>query len=406
MSPRLASRFAWGSWFLLFALSGLYLGLVILNRDAPVREHFADRVFLAVAILAMATCAALVVKYQPRNAIGWLLLAAGFGLAAAVIGFEYAIRALVTHPDTMPGGVFAAWLYSWCWVPLLLVIAPGMVLFPDGRLPSQRWRPIVWLSLFLQVVLLLGAATNPRLTLDGSVDIANPLEIDWGPDTASPGFVAFSGAGLLVLLANATAPVLRFRRAGGVERQQLKWVMFAGLLFVVTLAIIWPLDSATGFFRDAVSLVYTVAILGIPVSITLAILRYGLYDIDRILNRTLVYGFLTAALAAVYFGLVVGLQALLRPVNGGSDLAIALTTLAVAALFLPARKAVQDAVDRRFNRRTYDSARTIAAFSVRLRQQIDLDTLHDELLSVVDETMQPSAVGLWLRAASSVTRRT
>ena len=397
MSPRLANRFAWASWLVLLGLSGVYMGLVILNRDVQTREVYADRIILTLVILAMATCAALVISHRPRNPIGWLLLVAAIALAVALTALEYAIRAVVAHPGTLPGGVVAAWLYSWCWVPLLLVIAPGMALFPDGKLPSPAWRPLVWASLALLALITVGAATEPTLTLDGSVEIDNPMGLEWGPRTDSSEFFALVVAGVLLLLANATAPVFRFGRAGQVERQQLKLVMFAGLVFVVTLAIILPLDSTSGPLRDAASLVYTLAILGIPASITVAILRYGLYDIDRIINRTLTYGALTGGLGAVYLGLVVGLQALLRLVSGGSDIAIVATTLVVAALFLPARRRLQSAVDRRFNRRAYDAARTIEAFNARLREQIDLDTLHYELLAVVDETMQPAGISLWLR---------
>jgi hypothetical protein len=233
--------------------------------------------------------------------------------------------------------------------------------------------------------------------LDGSLDVENPMGFSWEPRTESTAGRALLALGVLLLFVSAMAPVLRFRRAGHIERQQIKWVMFSGLLFVVALAIVLRLDSTSGFSRDASSLVYVLALLGIPVSITIAILRYGLYDIDRIISRTLTYGLLTAALATVYFGLVVGLQAVLRPVSGGSDFAMVATTLVVAAMFLPARRTLQRVVDRRFNRRAYDAQKSIDAFSARLREQIELDTLRYELLAVVNETMQPTRASLWLR---------
>ena len=397
MSRSVANRAAWGFWLLMLVLTSLYSALVILNRDAPTRETFLDRAALSVVILALATCAALVISQRPRNPIGWLLLVAAFSVAAGVIAFEYAVRAVLTHPDTLPLGEYAVWLSNWCWAPLLLMIAPGLTLFPDGKLPSVRWRPVVWATLALMTLLITGAASEPRLTLDGSVEINNPVAFEWGPEESSTEAQGLLAAGVLLLLANATAPIFRFRRAGHVERQQLKWVMFAGLVFVAALAIILPLDSTNGFWRDAFSSLYVLALLGIPVSITIAILRYGLYDIDRIISRTLTYGLLTAGLALTYLALVVGLQTLLRPVNGGSDLAIVVTTLIVAALFLPVRHRIQSIVDRRFNRRAYDTARTIDVFGARLREQIDLDTLHYELLAIVDETMQPANVSLWLR---------
>ncbi|MGH2584656.1 MAG: hypothetical protein ACRDJE_07050, partial [Dehalococcoidia bacterium] len=207
--------------------------------------------------------------------------------------------------------------------------------------------------------------------------------------------------GVLLLLAGLVAAVisvfLRYRRATGIERLQIRQLLFAGTFTVIFAAATVP------FYYESVlvQVAAATAFLALPIATGISILRYGLYDIDRIISRTLTYGLLTAGLALTYAGLVIGLQALLRPLNGGSDLAIVLTTLAVAALFLPTRRRVQNAVDRRFNRRAYDAACTIDAFSARLREQVDLDTLRYELLAVVDETMQPARASLWLRAGPS-----
>jgi len=392
------ASYVWGMWFLMLFLDGAYLALVIVNWHAPTRDTAIDRAAISIVILALSTCAALVISRRPRNPIGWLLIVATFAIVVTVLAFEYAVRAVLTDPGTLPAGSYAVWLYNWGWTPLLLMIAPGMPLFPDGRLPSPRWRPLVWATLALVLLLNLGAATEPTLTLDGSVSVENPLGVGWGPQPDSPPAKALLVIGVLFLLANATAPVVRYKHAGLIERQQLKWVMFAGLVFVVTLALVLPLDSTNGFARDVASLLYVLSLLGIPVSITIAILRYGLYDIDRIISRTLTYGLLTAGLGLTYLALVIGLQTLLRPLSGGSDFAIVVTTLVVAALFLPTRRRVQSAVDRRFNRRAYDAARTIEVFNARLRQQLDLDTLRTEVLGIVEETVAPQAAGLWLRS--------
>jgi hypothetical protein len=209
---------------------------------------------------------------------------------------------------------------------------------------------------------------------------------------------------LFSILVAGLSLALRFRRSRGDERQQIKWAVFAAALMPLVLSV-GAVVEAFGQPITAFEIVfYFLLLFGLPASIGAAILRYRLYDIDRIINRTLTYGVLTALLAGVYFGLVVALQALLRPLNGGSDLALVATTLAVAALFLPARRRVQAAVDRRFNRRVYDATQTIDAFSARLREQIDLDTLRYELLAVIDETMQPAGASLWLRDRAEAVR--
>jgi hypothetical protein len=202
---------------------------------------------------------------------------------------------------------------------------------------------------------------------------------------------------LLITFAAAASIIGRFRRARGDEREQFKWFASAAALLPLMLVLHMLADGLYPAAIDAVELAVEFVIAALPIAVGIAILKYRLYDIDRIINRTLVYGLLTALLALTYFGFVVGLQAVLQPVSGSSNLAIALTTLIVAALFLPARRRLQSAVDRRFNRRAYDAARTIDAFNARLRQEVDLDSLRYELLAVVDETMQPAGVALWLR---------
>ena len=388
-SPRVGA----GLCLLVLPLLAMSAVLVTINWDTPTRESLSARVGGPIVALAFAICAGLVTTRQPRNPFGWLLLAAAFALATYGVAYEYAVRAVIFKPGSLPGGELVAWLYGWVWVPLLTMIAPGLALFPDGKLPSRRWRPLVWLSIAVLAIFLVRAATHPGPLLDEAY-VQNPFAL--GSESGVLDTAAFMALFVLIF-ANAAAPIARFRHAGGVERQQLKWLVLSGMAFAVAFPALVFGDSAGQAVRYSTDAAFFLALLSLPLSITLAILRYGLYDIDRIINRTLSYGLLTAGLGGTYFALVVALQTLLRPVSGGSDLAIIVTTLVIAALILPARRRLQSAVDRRFSRRTYDAARTIDAFNARLRQQIDLDTLHRELHAVVDETMQPAGASLWLR---------
>ena len=378
--PQRTAHIAWG---LLAACVPLYLVTVCFT--ALYRSPAAD-LALVTAFLVTPAVGALVASRQPQNAVGWLLLVTGFGFGILGAASEYAA---LSERESIPAGPYFGVLANAGFIVILLsggILVP--LLFPNGRLLSPRWRWVVYASAVAMVLGVAGSIVKPGPLDLPHTEASNPFGIAgtaWVLSLAVV-FLALTGiaAGLSLLI--------RFKRSRGDERQQLKWFVFAVALMALAVIV--------GFFGSiyVVELAfYTLLFFGLPASIGAAILRYRLYDIDRIINRTLTYGLLTAALGAVYLGLVVGLQALLRPVNGGSDLALAVTTLLVAALFLPARRAVQRAVDRRFNRRAYDAARTIDAFGARLREQVDLDTLHYELLAVVDETMQPSRASLWLR---------
>jgi hypothetical protein len=286
----------------------------------------------------------------------------------------------------------------WWWFPtLFLTLVFTLFFFPTGRLLSRRWRPAFWLAATTTAAFTMLAALSPGLDLDKDHAVRNPIGIGWVEDVEK-GVV---GAGLFVLLsvslvAALASLVLRFRRSRGEERQQLKWFTYAGALLLLN-----PLGDFLPN-KNLSTAVFGLLIAFLPVAAGIAILRYRLYDIDRIINRTLVYGLLTALLGAVYAGLVLVLGQLFgglgaEPPSG----AVAGATLAVAALFQPARRRIQQAVDRRFNRRKYNAAKTIEAFSTRLRDQIDLDTLSTEVLAVMDQTMEPTRVSLWLRPSAS-----
>jgi hypothetical protein len=347
------------------------------------------------------TVGALVVARQPRNRIGWLCCAAGLLGGLAAFSDEYARYAFGPHGGSLPGGLAMAWLNGWVgtfWAGLVLSFL--LLLFPTGRLPSRRWRPVAWACAVCVTVLCVQQAVMPG-PLEASGQ-PNPLGIDsarealeWMYGLVSLGFV-------LLMLMCAGSVVVRFRQAGGVERQQLKWfVAGAGQL-----AVLFALSvGLSGLWSRWVSLpvsdlVFGISFALIPVAIGLAVLKYRLYDIDRIISRTLVYGLLTALLAAVYAVVILVLGALFGGISAQPpSWAVAGATLAVAALFQPARRRIQQTVDQRFNRRRYDTTKTIEAFSARLRHHVDLDTVTSELLGVIDQTMEPTRASLWLRPA-------
>ncbi len=352
-----------------------------------------------VVMLGFATVGALIAVRRPRNAVGWLLLAITLAFAARALGLVYVLT------PSNPGFLAVAWVASWAWsvwMALAGIFLP--LVFPDGRLPSRRWRPALWLGAVALVMTVVGAAFTPG-RLDLGVPVRNPL----GARGASAEVIELvSGLGNLLVglafLLAAASLVHRFRGAGAVERQQLKWFAFAGLLGLAGMAVsVVPLLYPGGW-RNPVGAVgwFTflfASILGVPAAIGVAILRHRLYDIDVVIKRTLVYGSLTALLVATYLGLVLVFRLVLSPVTGDSDLAVAGSTLAVAALFRPLRARIQGVVDRRFYRSRYDAARTLDGFSARLRDELDLETLGTDLRRVVHETMQPAHVTLWLRSS-------
>jgi hypothetical protein len=342
------------------------------------------------AFSAFMVMGALIVAHQPSNAIGWIFSAIGLLAASGGLAQEYAEYAYITRPGSLPGAILAVWYSLWWWYPtLFLVLVFTLFFFPTGRLLSRRWRPAFWLAAATTAAITMLAALSPGLNLDEDHVVRNPIGIGWVEDVEK-GVV---GVGLYVLLsvslvAALASLVLRFRRSRSEERQQLKWFTYAGaLLLLVPLGDFLP-------NRTLSTAVFGLLIAFLPVAAGIAILRYRLYEIDRIINRTLVYGLLSALLGAVYAGVVLVLGQLL---GHDTSLAVAGATLAAAALFRPARRRIQQVVDRRFNRRKYNAAKTIQAFSTRLRDQVDLGTLATELVAVVDQTMQPTRVSLWLR---------
>jgi hypothetical protein len=336
-----------------------------------------------------------IVAHRPGNAIGWIFSAIGLLTATGMLAGEYTARANLGRLDALPGGVLAAWYNSWWWYPtfaLVLVFTP--LLFPTGRLLSARWRPVATAAAAATMGVTALTALKPTLQ-DEDYVVRNPIGLAGiqSPEQSAVGAVLF-GLLLACMVAAALSLVLRFRRSQGVERQQLKWFTYAGALMILSLLVtdfLLPDSSNVEVYTGLVAAL-------VPVAAGVAILRHRLYDIDRLINRTLVYGLLTTLLGAIYAGTVLVLGQVFGGVGGDPpSWVVACATLAAAALFQPARRRIQQVVDRRFNRRKYNAAQTIEAFSARLRDQVDLDTLSAEVLAVVDQTMQPTTASLWLR---------
>ena len=397
MRGRTGSLIAWATLVVYWVLAGAGFLLRVLNDPAL---DVADELAARIGWGAYPTVGAVIVARQPHNRIGWLCCAVGLLLGPAFFGQDYAWYALLHEPGR-PGGWAMAWLGQWPWAIAVGLLWFLLLLFPNGHLVSPRWRPVAWALAVDIAALWVWAAFAPRpLEAIGLEHLTNPL----GLQQAEAAFtllieIAFPIAALLAVLSVASM-VVRFRRARGVERQQLKWFTYAATL--VTLG--WLVFFAAGLDRLLPPLLVFVAsdiwLAGIPAAIGIAVLRYRLYDIDRIINRTLVYGLLTAVLGLGYAGAVLLLGQLFGGVtNNPPSWAVAAVTLAMAALFQPARHRVQATVDRRFNRRKYNAAQAVEAFTARLRDEVDLDTLSAELLAVVDQTMQPTTASLWLQSS-------
>jgi hypothetical protein len=366
------------------------------------RGHLLQDSTFLLAFAAFMAVGAVIVAHRPGNAIGWIFSAIGLLVAAGVSATEYAARANPGRPGAPPGAVLAAWYTSWYWYAAmgLLLVFP-LLLFPTGRLLSARWRPVAAAAAAATVGITTLSALQPTL-VDENYTVRNPIGVGWvqDPEQSAVGAVLY-GLLLVCMVAAGLSLVLRFRRSHGVERQQLKWFSYAGALLIVSLLAADYLLPAGSDLEVLAGLITAL----VPVAAGIAILRYRLYDIDRLINRTLVYGLLTALLGAVYAAVVLVLGQGFGGVGGQPpSWAVAGATLTVAALFQPARRRIQTAVDRRFNRRKYDAAKTVEAFSARLREEIDLDTLLAELLAVVNQTMQPRKASLWLRSPTRATQ--
>jgi hypothetical protein len=388
MSRRTAAWLAWSVCALSLALTALNFLLIAMNvsLNTPAYVFWPELTSIAVGYSVIG---AIIASRLPNHPIGWICSA--IGLIAAVDHFagEYAVFALLAQPHPIPGGRAMLWLQGWFWMLFIGLIVFLLLLFPTGRLPSSRWRPFAWVS-----VAVISAAVIWSSVISPDVGFNAP-----------PSPVQLS---VLLLGGVAAASVIVGRRhARGVERQQIKWLLYVGPMFFVASGFhigfyyFWLAERSWGLWASYV----LVAIGGLsgPIAIGIAILRYRLYEIDTLINRTLVYSSLTATLVALYFGGIVLLQRAFVTLTGQqSTLAVVASTLAIAALFSPLRRLIQQFVDRRFYRRKYDARKTLETFSAKLREETDLDALSEDLVGVVRETMQPAHASLWLRPDSAL----
>lgn len=407
MRGRRASVLAWSLWALSATLLALGVIFSVLTRSTPDPNAFGVTfdAFLSLALLSFPTVGVLVVSRHPGSTIGWLFCGVGvlFGFSSGAYG--WAVYVLFARPGALPGAEVAAWFATWAFVPALFCIPVYLfLLFPDGHPVSRRWRPVAWVAGVGLLATTLGNALSPGpLAQPPFESVANPAGIEaiggWTEAVVGFGFWLTLAS---ILLAGISL-VLRFRRARGPERQQLKWFVGSAVVFAATSVAYTVLP---GVPEQAGQIATLFAFAGIPVAVGVAILRYRLYDIDLVINRTLVYGSLTATLALVYFGGVAGLQGAFRALTGqGSSLAVVCSTLLIAALFGPLRRRLQGFIDRRFYRRKYDARKTLDAFSSRLRGASDPAALGEELLWVVGETVQPEHASVWLKGLGGEARR-
>ena len=381
-------RLAWGLWALFVMLCVLTI-VIVANAGGD------DDEALSILLIGYVTVGAMIASRDARNLVGWLLLAVGIAWSVSSLGEAYALLA------DAPGRGIVGLVAQSCWYIWFTLIGVAVPLvFPTGRLLTPRWRPVVWITASSLVLSIVGAGLKPG-ALDLSVPVANPLAASGGLVQVAE-VVAMTG-NLLAALAFALAAaslILRIRRSRGTERAQLKWFALVGVLATGALAIAMLEILFDGGWRDYAgafgwNAFLLLAILGIPAAAGIAILRHGLYDIDVVIRRTLIYAALTATLAAGYLGGVLLAQVI---IGAESSFAIALSTLAMAALFRPARTRIQALVDRRFYRRRYDARQTLERFGFQLRDELDLDALGADLRGVVRDTMQPATVSLWLRS--------
>ena len=357
---------------------------------------------LYLGYVSLPTVGALITVRRPGNLIGPILLVAGVSLFLWFSSSAYATYALAIRPD-LPGGVLAIWIAGWAPFPYALALLDFVpLLYPDGRFLSRRWRVVGWLVGALGIAQFVGVGFG-RPVLQSGTSIG----------TSAPNPLAVAGLAPLDVLVNQTAAVplafaflaiswaavvIRFRRSRGIARLQIKWFLYAVGVVFLAIAMLFSLSFIGNLISDEVLFfMFTFSFMLIPLSIGVAILRYRLYDIDHLINRTLVYGVTSGAIGLVFFGGVVVVPALLRPLISSSEVAVAVSTLVGFALFQPIRARVQHAVDRRFYRARYDAARTLDAFGVRLRDEVALDAVRADLLDAVRQTVQPTHASVWLR---------
>jgi hypothetical protein len=409
LSDRTLRRAAWVATA--FLPTAVVVGVPVVARVREVDPSWnggliGDVAFVLV-LLSFPLAGLLVLRRQPRNRVGWLLEGVGLIWGLGVITDVYSAYGLVVAPGVLPGAGIVAGATAGSWALGIGFMGTFLILlFPDGRLPSPRWRPVAWIAGVSMVMVTVIIAFMPGKLAESAVPtMENPLGSEWAEPVLTGLLFVFLPLIPLSILACAASLVLRFRGSSGVERLQLKWLASAGVVVAVLYVIAMAMTLATDApFQDPnrkwALIFQTLSILSfvlLPTAIAVAVLRHRLYGIDAVINRALVYGSLTVALAAVYIGSVLLLQLLLSAFTSQSDLAVAVSTLTVAALFRPARRRIQSAVDRRFYRSRYDATRTLEDFTARLRHEVDLDAVAEDLSRTVGSTVNPAHLSVWIR---------
>jgi len=383
----------------MWAVSVVFMVLSVGTDLRHVGSEIVQIVILNLAALTFATSGAILVSRLPGNVIGWLLASGGLCFALGNGASSLADAGLTTDPGSVPDAIWFAWLSEWVWAPAVGAIVGLLFVYPTGQLLSGRWRPVALAAIVLVALLSIGGAVSPWS--DGQYPIENPLLISGGFTVigAILGFVVGPLALAVASLAVASI-VIRYRRSTGVERQQLKWFALVAAVSVPAFLVTTILYGSTGPAAVAADVAGLVAYGGfalLPIAIGIAVLRYRLYEIDRLISRTIGWVLVSAVLAAVFVVVILAIQAALAQVTTSNTFAVAASTLVVAALFQPLRRRVQARVDRRFNRARYDAQLIVAAFAGRLRDEVDLGQVTMELKSTVVRAVQPSSVSLWLR---------
>jgi MFS family permease len=410
---RAASILAWSLAALAIAMFLASVLLLTLVRTLRLPDSWDVNLSLGLQVssgalfLVFPLVGALIASRRPRNPVGWILLADGLLFMLSGV-FDYYRIYGVAVPGSLPFPVVVAAINGFLWVPAVGLLGTYVfLLFPNGRLPTRRWRALAWLSGVMIFLVSVGAALAPG-PLPNLGGVQNPFGI------LPPWMVLVFWATLpllpLCILASVFSLVLRYRRSTGDERQQIKWIALAaavvGLLYVnaMIFAFVFPsgawFQAGSPLWLDVIGYTALLSFTLVPIAVGFAVLKYRLYDIDVIINRALVYGSLTITLVSLYFGGVVATQALFRILTGQqqqSQLAVVISTLAIAALFNPLRRRFQSLIDRRFYRRKYDAARVLEVFSARLRDETDLDRLEGDVVAVVLETVQPEHASMWVR---------
>lgn len=407
MSSHSLRRLARVTWLLSLVVTALALWLLLLSgrrpANASVGSLAGDLVITVAYFLAFSTIGLLASSRQPRNLVGWLLAGIGLGIGTIWLYYGYVTYSLL-RPVPLPATDYVAAVGNVTYVPLSLLFALLLLTFPTGHLPSRRWRPIVWL-----MVLISGTGTLTGLLTAGPIygfpEIDNPLGVESLRPLIYPLAYAAVLLVVLALVPAAIAVVVRLRTTRGIERQQMKWFAFAAVLAALVIPTSWLFAESIPPLQQYLSLLMPLLTLALPLSVGIAILKHRLYDIDLIINRTLIYGSLTLLLAGFYFGSVLLLQRVFRALTGqSSDLAIVLSTLGAAVLAQPLRSRVQTLIDRLFYRSRYDAARVTQAFAEGLTDEVHLENITRRLAGTVRATFQPEQVSVWLRKSGARSR--